>query len=42
MLGNVWLRIIIALRRTSQPYDETVFLQARSRHTPAAAAIVCG
>ena len=42
MLGNVWLRIIIALRRTSQPYDEAVFLQARSRHVPAVPAIVCG
>jgi len=42
MLGNVWLRIIIALRRTSRPYDEAVFLHARSRHAPAAPAIVCG
>lgn len=42
MLGNVWLRIIIALRRTSRPYDEAVFLQARSRHVPAAPAMVCG
>jgi transposase len=42
MLGNVWLRIIIALRRTHRPYDEAVFLRARSRHAPAAPAIVCG
>jgi transposase len=42
MLGNVWLRIIIALRRSSRPYDEAVFLQARSRHVPAAPAMVCG
>ena len=42
MLGNVWLRIIIALRRTSRPYDEAVFLRARSRHALAAPAIVCG
>jgi transposase len=42
MLGNVWLRIIIALRRTSRPYDEAVFLRARSRHAPTAPAIVCG
>ena len=42
MLGNVWLRIIIALRRTSQLYDEAVFLQARSRHVPAAPVMVCG
>jgi transposase len=42
MLGNVWLRIIIAMRRTSRPYDEKVFLHARSRHSPTAVAIVCG
>jgi transposase len=42
MLGNVWLRIIIALRRTGRPYDEKVFLHARSSHAPAAVAIVCG
>lgn len=42
MLGNVWLRIIIALRRTRRPYDEALFLRARSRHMPAAPAIVCG
>jgi hypothetical protein len=42
MLGNVWLRIIIAMCRTSRPYDEEVFLRARSRHFPAAVAIVCG
>jgi transposase len=41
MLSNVWLRIIIALRRTSQPYDEAVFLRARSRHIPAATPIFC-
>ncbi len=32
MLGNVWLRIIIAMRRDHRPYDETVFLKARSAH----------
>ena len=42
MLGNVWLRIIIALRRTHRPYDEAVFLHACSRHLPAAPAIACG
>jgi transposase len=42
MLGNVWLRIIIALRRTRRPYEEAVFLGARSRHLPVAPAIVCG
>jgi len=42
MLGNVWLRIIVAMRRTSRAYDEEVFLHARSRHAPVAAAIVCG
>ena len=42
MLGNVWLRIIIALRRTSRPNDEKAFLNARSRHFPRAVAIVCG
>ena len=42
MLGNVWLRIIIAIRRTSRPYEEAVFLNARSRHVPAAVPIVCG
>jgi len=39
---NVWLRIIIAIRRTARPYDEATFLKARSRHAPAAVAIVCG
>ena len=42
MLGNVWLRIIVALRRTSQPYDEAVFLRARSRHSPATSPVFCG
>ncbi len=32
MLGNVWLRIIIAIRRNRRPYDEEVFQKARSRH----------
>ncbi len=32
MLGNVWLRIIIAMRRDRWPYDETLFLKARSAH----------
>lgn len=41
MLGNVWLRVIIALRRTSQPYDEAVFLRARARHIPVAP-VFCG
>ncbi len=31
MLGNVWLRIIIAMRRDRRPYDETLFL-SRSSH----------
>jgi transposase len=26
MLGNVWLRIIIAMRRDRRPYDDTLFL----------------
>jgi len=42
MLSNVWLRIIIAIRRTARPYDEATFLKARSRHASAAVAIVCG
>jgi hypothetical protein len=32
MLGNVWLRIIIAIRRDRRPYDEAVFQKARPRH----------
>lgn len=32
MLGNVWLRIIIAIRRDRRPYDEAVLQKARSRH----------
>ena len=32
MLGNVWLRIIIAIRRDRRPYDEAVFQKARARH----------
>lgn len=32
MLGNVWLRIIIAMRRDHRPYDEAVFLNAREAH----------
>ena len=31
MLGNVWLRIIIAMRRNRRPYDEALFL-SRSSH----------
>ncbi len=31
MLGNVWVRIIIAMRRDRRPYDETLFL-SRSSH----------
>jgi transposase len=42
MLSHVWLRIIIAIRRTSRLYDEAVFLKARSQHAPAAVAIFCG
>jgi len=42
MLSHVWLRIIIAMRRTARPYDEGVFLKARSRHAPVAVAIACG
>ena len=32
MLGNVWLRIIIAMRRDRRSYDESVFLKAQSAH----------
>jgi transposase len=32
MLGNVWLRIIIAMRRDRRAYDETLFLKAQSAH----------
>jgi transposase len=32
MLGNVWLRIIIAIRRDRRPYDEKVIQKARLRH----------
>jgi transposase len=31
MLGNVWLRIVIAMRRDGRPYDEALFL-SRSSH----------
>jgi hypothetical protein len=36
MLGNVWLRIIIAMRRDHRPYDEATFLKARQAHFPIA------
>lgn len=36
MLGNVWLRIIIAMRRDRRAYDEAVFLNARAAHLPLA------
>jgi hypothetical protein len=36
MLGNVWLRIIIPIRRNRNPYDESVFLKARAAHLPLA------
>jgi transposase len=36
MLGNVWLRIIIAMRRDHRPYDEATFLKARQAHLPIA------
>jgi hypothetical protein len=32
MLGNVWLRIIIAMRRDHRRYDEATFLKAREAH----------
>lgn len=32
MLANVWLRIIIAMRRDHQAYDEAIFLKAREGH----------
>jgi transposase len=32
MLSNVWLRVIIAMRRDRRPYDESMFLKARSAH----------
>lgn len=32
MLANVWLRIIVAMRRGHRPYDEAVFLKAREAH----------
>jgi hypothetical protein len=32
MLGNVWLRIIIAMRRDHRLYDQAVFLNAREAH----------
>ncbi len=32
MLGNVWLRIIIAMRRDHRLYDEPTFLKAREAH----------
>ncbi len=32
MLGNVWLRVIIAIRRDRRPYDEEVLQKARIRH----------
>jgi len=36
MLGNVWLRIIVAMRRDHCLYDETIFLKAREAHLPVA------
>jgi hypothetical protein len=42
MLSHVWLRIIIAMRRTARSYDETVFLKARSRRAAVAVAIARG
>ena len=32
MLANVWLRIVVAMRRDCRPYDEAVFLNAREAH----------
>lgn len=32
MLGNVWLRIIIAMRRDHRLYDDSIFLKAREAH----------
>jgi transposase len=32
MLGNVWLRIIIAMRRDHRLYDEATFLNAQAAH----------
>ncbi len=32
LLGNVWLRIIIAMRRHHRSYDEAIFLKAREAH----------
>ncbi len=32
MVANVWLRIIIAMRRDRRPYDEITFLRAREVH----------
>jgi hypothetical protein len=32
MLGNVWLRIIIAMRRDHRRYDEATFLKAQEAH----------
>ena len=32
MLGNIWLRIIIAMRRDHRLYNETTFLNAREAH----------
>jgi len=32
MLGNVWLRIIIAMRRDRRLYDESLFRKAQSAH----------
>lgn len=36
MLSNVWLRIIIAMRRDHRPYDEAIFLKAREVHVAVA------
>jgi transposase len=32
LLGNIWLRIIIAMRRDHRSYDESIFLHAREAH----------
>ncbi|RJX18183.1 MAG: IS110 family transposase [Ammonifex sp.] len=36
-LANVWVKIIFAMWLNHQPYDETIFLVARAKHSPSVA-----
>ncbi|RKL63254.1 IS110 family transposase [Thermoanaerobacteraceae bacterium SP2] len=36
-LANIWVRIIFAMWKSYQPYDESIFLSAKAKHSLAAA-----